>query len=174
MEDLVHTIIERFVEEAIGVKMSCPLGGEFDFVNNLSPYMMEQKDSVTHNKLSVALAGLFIGANEVAFARKLLDQYGWSIRDERKQDSLFFLMDIIKDHSKYVEFCFKSPLMACILTDPNPEKFALAEEIIGKKKLDPWRNTSADMTLAFFACKKRGYTHLAEVLKEKLPKELTN
>lgn len=167
MQELTNKFIEKYVEDATGKKMFCPEGQEFRFVDGLSAEMMSKKDSTTYMRLSHALAALFIFVDEVSYARKLLDKYGWPIRDEWEHTKAIFASTLVFDQKKYDLFAMKCPLLTCFM-NVSPEKLKLAEEIIIKKELDPMKHTSLDMMFAENVCREFGYTKLLHMIEDKL------
>ena len=172
MQDLTNVFISKYVEDATGIKMVCHKDHEIEFVEDLPNEFMLKRDPVTYTQLSTALAALFIFVDEIEFAKKLMNKYGWNKRDEFEQMKVKFAMEIIDDKNKHMNFCMKQPLLACLLTfNSQPEqKEALARELVEKKELDPMKHNSFELALAEGLCRQLGRYDLIELIENKLKK----
>ena len=170
MQDMTNLFIAKFVEDATGEKKFCPVGQEFEFVDRLSPEDMEKQDSSTYFKLSTALAALFIFVDEIDYARKIMNKYGWPERDEWEQRKSMFALNIAMDNDSFMRFCTKSPLLSALLTINvnRSKKLEIIKEILAKKELDPMKKTSLDLSMASGLCDKLGETNLKAIIEDKL------
>jgi hypothetical protein len=170
MQDMANVFISKYVEEATGEKKFCPVGQEFEFVDRLSSEIMEKRDSSTYFKLSTALAALFIFVDEIDYAKKIMNKYGWPERDEWEQMKTMFALELMSNRQSHMRFCMKSPLLAALLTinSERPKKMEIIKELIAKKELDPMKKNSLELSLAVGLCKQLGETGLIAIIEDKL------